>query len=240
VSSPSIALAPTAPPLVNAYINVGAGPYPLASQITSGGAQPWYNSTQLASFFGGQPTAQQQADFNNTVLQRVQQTFQQSGVPITLTENPGVPAAHTLSLVSNTTSNSVPGVIGMTQVGGSGFSFIDQEAKTAQTPDQLAWIVAHNISHELMLAFGVGENYDQTGNYIDARNANFAMMVSPNSTFSPGAIQALLSTNLSAPQGNLGAQEIVQQPVPEPTTVIFWFSAGLGGILLHRARSRRS
>ena len=40
-------------------------------------------------------------------------------------------AAHTLSLVSNTTSNSVPGVIGMTQIGGSGFSFIDQEAKVS-------------------------------------------------------------------------------------------------------------
>jgi hypothetical protein len=239
-SSSAINSPAAAQPLTNAFINVGAGPYPLASQITTGGAQPWYNSSQLASFFGGQPTAQQQADFDNTILQRVQQTFQQSGVPITLTESPNVPAAHTLSLVSNTTSNTVPGVIGMTQVGGSGFSFIDQEAKTAQTLDQLQWIVAHNIAHELMLAFGVGEKYDQTGNYIDARNANFAMMVSPNSSFSPGAIQALLVTNMSAPQGNLGAQEIVQQPVPEPMTLVLWLSAGLGGILVHRRRSRRS
>ena len=67
----------------------------------------------------------------------------------------------------------------MTHMGGSGFSFIDQEAKSAQSLDQLEWIVAHNVSHELMLAFGVGENYDQTGNYIDARNANWSMMVAP-------------------------------------------------------------
>ncbi len=124
-------------------------------------------------------------------MQRVEQTFQQSGVPLTLTLNSTDPATHTLSLVSNTTSNTTPGVIGMTQIGGSGFSFIDQEAQSAQSLDQLEWIVAHSISHELMLALGVGENYDQTGNYIDARNANWAMMVDPNATFSQAAAQAL-------------------------------------------------
>ena len=51
------------PPGRNAFINLGAGPYPLASQITTGNAQPWYNSSQISSFFGGQPTAQQQAAF---------------------------------------------------------------------------------------------------------------------------------------------------------------------------------
>ena len=45
----------------------------------------------------------------------------------------------------------------MTQVGGNGFSFIDQIAPSAHSLDQLEWIVAHNISHELMLAFGVPE-----------------------------------------------------------------------------------
>ncbi len=166
-------------------------PLPLESTITTGNAQPWYNSSQIASFFGGQPSAQQVASFDNVVMQRVEQTFQQSGVPLTLTLNSTDPATHTLSLVSNTTSNTTPGVIGMTQIGGSGFSFIDQEAQSAQSLDQLEWIVAHSISHELMLALGVGENYDQTGNYIDARNANWAMMVDPNATFSQAAAQAL-------------------------------------------------
>ena len=178
--------------MANAFVNLGASPYPLASQITTGNAQPWYNSSQIAGFFGGQqPNAQQISAFNSAVMQRVEQTFQLSGVSVNLTTDPSVAAAHTLSLVSNTTSNTNPGVIGMTQVGGSGFSFIDQQAKSAGSLDQLEWIAAHNISHELMLAFGVGEKYDQTGNFVDARNATWAMMTSPDSTFSQAAAQAL-------------------------------------------------
>lgn len=224
--------------VADANVNLGSSPYPLESTITTGNAQPWYNSSQIASFFGGQPNAQQVAAFDNVVMQRVEQTFQQSGVPITLTLNSTAPAAHTLSLVSNTTSNTIPGVIGMTQIGGSGFSFIDREAKFAQSLDQLESIVAHNISHELMLAFGVGENYDQTGNYIDARNANWAMMVDPNATFSQAAAQALeaaLSSNSTATTGVQDAQVIEPQAVPEPTTVAFWL-AGLSAAALMRRK----
>ena len=234
--------APSATPVVNAFVNLGTGPYPLASQITTGNALPWYDSSQIAGFFGGQPNAQQISAFNSTVLQRVEQTFQLSGVSVNLTADPTVPAAHTLSLVSNTTSNTTSGVIGMTQVGASGFSFIDQEAKSAQTLDQLEWIAAHNISHELMLAFGVGENYDQTGNYIDARNASFAMMVNPNATFSQAAAQALdlaLSSHNTATTGLNDAQVINGQPVPEPTTVICWL-AGLSAAFLIRRKSAAS
>jgi hypothetical protein len=230
--------APASAPVANANLNLGTGPYPLESLITTGNAQPWYNSSQIGSFFGGQPNASQIASFDNVVVQRVEQTFQQSGVPITLTLNSTAPGAHTLSLVSNTTSSTTPGVIGMTQIGGSGFSFIDQEAKSAQTLDQLEWIVAHNISHELMLSFGVGENYDQTGNYIDARNANWSMMVNPNATFSQAAAQALQTALVSNSAGltNIqGAQVINGQTVPEPTTVAFWL-AGLSSAFLLRRR----
>jgi hypothetical protein len=236
----STVLAPTpaaAAPMVNANLDLGTGPYPLANVITTGNAQPWYNSSQIAGFFGGQPNAQQVSDFNDVILQRVQQTFQQSGVPITLTVNSNVPAAHTLSLVSNTTSNTVPGVIGMSQIGGHGFSFIDQEAKAAQSLDQLQWIVAHNISHELMLSFGVGENYDQSGSYIDARNANWAMMVNPNATFSQAAAQAMqaaLSSSSTATTGIQAAQLIDPQAVPEPTTVAFWLAGLSAATLLRR------
>ena len=238
VLAPTPSPAPAAAPVADANLNLGSGPYPLASTITTGNAQPWYNSSQISSFFGGQPTAQQVASFDNVVVQRVEQTFQQSGVPITLTLNSTAPAAHTLSLVSNTTSSTTPGVIGMTQIGASGFSFIDQEAKSAQTLDQLEWIVAHNISHELMLSFGVGENYDQTGNYIDARNAIWAMMVDPNATFSQAAAQALqaaLASNSSGSTNIQGAQVINGQPVPEPTTVAFWL-AGLSAAALMRRK----
>lgn len=221
---------------VNAFINLGTGPYPLASQITTGNAQPWYDSSQISSFFGGQPSSQQIAAFDSTILQRVQQTFQQSGVNVSLTTDPNVPASHTLSLVSNTNSNQVPGVIGMTQIGANGFSFIDQITKSAQNLDQLEWIVAHNISHELMLSFGVGENYDQSGNYIDARNATWSMMTNPNATFSSSAaqaIQAALAAQQVASSGLQGAQ-VIEQPVPEPTTMLVWAAGLIAAFVLRR------
>ena len=184
----------TAPPAsgrVDAFINLGYGPYPLQGSITTSNALPWYDSSQITSVFGGQPTSQQIQSFDNAILQHVQQTFSQSGVSVTLSDNPNVSASHTLSLVSNTASASLSNAIGMTQVGASGFSFIDKIAPSAQSVDQLEWIVAHNISHELMLAFGVPENYDQSGSYIDSTVANWSMMVSPNSTFSPAASAAI-------------------------------------------------
>jgi hypothetical protein len=234
--------APSSNP-VEAFINLGAGPYPLASSITTGGAQPWYSSQQISSFFGGQPTAQQQQSFDNAVLQRVSQTFSQSGVPITLTSDPNVPALHTISLVSNTGSTTVGNAIGMTQLGASGFSFIDQSAKSAQTLDQLTSIVAHNVSHELMLALGVPENYDQTGNYVDSRVASWAMMTSPNATFSQGASQAIaqaLQTQSGSSSPGLGAQLVDPLPaaVPEAATWAMWCLAASAVFVVHRARSR--
>jgi hypothetical protein len=225
---------------VDAFINLGNGPYPLANGITTGNSQAWYNSSQLTSLFGGQPTAAQIQSFDNAILQRVQQTFSQGGVSVTLTDNPNVPASHTLSLVSNTSAASLSSAIGMTQVGASGFSFIDKIAPSAQSIDQLEWIVAHNVSHELMLAFGVPENYDQTGNFIDSKLASWAMMVSPTSTFSPAAAAALnqaLTSNMSTnPTTQLGAQTLSDTQVPEPTTLAVWALAA-GAVIVARRRS---
>ncbi len=174
--------------------------------------------------------------------QRVEQTFSQSGVSVTLTDNPNVSALHTLSLVSNTASASLSSAIGMTQVGASGFSFIDKIAPSAQSVDQLEWIVAHNISHELMLAFGVPENYDQTGTYVDSKVASWSMMVSPSSTFSPAAAaaitQALASQNTAVSASRLGAQEF--GTVPEPTTMAIWALAGAAALFTQRVRARKS
>jgi len=246
-SSPSVPTtnpAPSGP--VDAFINLGNGPYPQQSTITTGNALPWYSSSQIGSFFGGQPTAQQIQSFDNAILQRVQQTFSQSGVTVTLTNNPNVPALHTISLVSNTSSASLSNAIGMTQVGSNGFSFIDHIAPSAQSLDQLEWIAAHNISHELMLAIGVPENYDQTGNFIDAKLANWSMMVSPSSTFSPAASQALVQALASQNNGDsgyqLGAQEYNPMPaaIPEPTTLALWALAAGAAFVSQRSRSRRS
>lgn len=246
VSAPSPAPAPaptsastSSPSGADAFLNFGGGPYPNESLITTGNAQPWYNSPQVAAVYGGTPTAQQQTDFANTVLQRVEQTFQQSGVNVNLTTNPSVPTAHTLSIVSGTSSASMPNAIGMTEIGGSGFTFVDPIAKSSQSVDQLQWITAHNLSHELMLAFGVGENYDKSGNYIDAPNASGAMMLDPNAKFSDAAAQAI-NSQLAHDQSTTGTSEfsgqtLDPQAVPEPATVLVWTA----GVVVFGLQARR-
>ncbi len=227
---------------VDAFINLGSSPYPDQSQITTGNAQPWFDSTAVAGLFGGPPTAQQQQSFDGTVLQRVEQTFSLSGIAVALTDNPGIPTAHVLSEVSNTSSLAFPGAIGTTAIGGNGFSFIDPMAQSAQSVDQLEWLVAHNIAHELMLAFGVGENYDQSGNYIDSTRANWAMMISPNSTFSPAAAAALRAAILPSGFDQIiqsAPQMVVPMATPEPTTWTFWGLAA-AAMIWRRKRATRA
>src|SRR4029077_4325222 len=134
------------------FINLGGGPYREASQLTSGGAQPWYDSPVVSQLYGGMPTAQQQADFTSAVLQRVEQTYSQSGVPVHLTTDPNAPSAHQISVVSGTSYAANSSDVGITTQGGDGFSFIDKFG-AAQSVDQLEWIVAHNVAHEMMHAF---------------------------------------------------------------------------------------
>ena len=54
-----------------------------------------------------------------------------------------------------------------------------------------------------MLAFGVPEDHDEPGLYIDSRNANWDMMVNPNSTFSASAANELLTKDFKARSGGL-------------------------------------
>jgi hypothetical protein len=242
---PAITTAQPPPaPSADAFVNFGNGPYPEANLITTGNAQPWYNSTQVATLFGGQPTDQQRADFTNTVIQRVEQTFQLSGVPVHLTTDPTVSAAHTLSLVSHTGSSQVSNAIGMTDVGSNGFSFVDPIAGGANSVDQLEWVVAHNIAHELMLAFGVPETHDKTGNYIDALNANWSMLIDPQATFSAGATTDLLSRNFLSMPGSSnqpGLQLITPQPVPEPATWLAWMGIlAVGAMVRGRLSAKKS
>jgi hypothetical protein len=225
-------------PTYNAFINMGNGPYPNATGLATGNPQPWYNSPQIVGLFGGQPNAQQRADFTSTVLQRVEQTYQLSGVPVSLTTDPNALAAHTLSVVSNTSSAAVSSsAIGLSYVGVNGISFIDQAAKLVNSVDQLEWVVAHNVSHELMLTFGVGENYDKSGNFIDAGVANMSMLLDPKATFSQGAAQALLGEGLgnSVATSTTAAQILGPTTVPEPSTIALW-AVALGGLVAIKGR----
>ena len=154
-----------------------------------------------------------------------------------------------MSEVSGASYPSNPGAIGITDVGANGFGFIDKLAY-ATTPDQLAWAVAHNLSHELMHALGVANHPDTTGNYIDAASATWQLLTDPNAKFSPEAVQLisqLLATgassdSLSAPGAqlfhglNIDGAELLASPVPEPSTIVLWTIAGLWGTVALRRR----
>jgi hypothetical protein len=225
----------------DAFINLGTGPYPGSTALTTGNAQPWYLGSSVDRLFGGLPTIQQAAAFDETVLQRVQQTFGLSGIPVSLTNDPSLPAAHTISVVSQTSNPTVAGALGMTYLGGNGFQYIDTAANSATSVDQLEWIVAHNLAHELMLAFNVPEIHDQSGQFIDAPNASWSMMTSPTATFSPGAVADLLSKDFQATSAtglNPSAQMLGAPTVPEPSALVLWAVIGSATLVALRARRR--
>jgi hypothetical protein len=276
VASPAPSSVPAAPSATapaassaaaDAYVNFGTSAYPSASSLATGTAQPWYDSPSVTSAFGGTPNAQQQTGFTQAVLADIQHTFQISGMNVSLTTDPTVSAAHTLSVASGLAAQSNPNAIGLTQVSGNGFSFIDK-LSYATSPDQLAWAVAHNVAHELMHAFGVSTHPDQTGTYLDSATATWNMLIDPNTKFSPQAVQLMLA-NMGGASGissSLGAElltlskhpancqcqfcqslrklginasQILEAAVPEPATIALWSIAALGGIVTVRRNSAR-
>ena len=247
---------------LTAFINFGNAPYAEASNLTTGTPQPWYTSPSVTQAFGGTPTAAQQAGFTQTVLSDIQHTFQLSGMNVNLTTNPSAPTAHEISVVSGASYPSNPNAIGITDVGASGFGFIDKLAY-ATTPDQLAWAVAHNVSHELMHALGVAVHPDQTGQYLDAATATWQMLTNPNTTFSPQAVKLMLAASPgSGVSSTLGAQlmpsgtglnpnlvlkgtgadgaQLLEAPVPEPSAIAFWTVAAGGFVLVRRQSNRKA
>jgi hypothetical protein len=239
-SLPSASTTPLSPP-VDAFINLGQGPYAEASTITTGTPQPWYTSPAAISAFGGAPTSAQQAGFADQVISDVQRTFSNSGINISLTDDPNTPARHMLSVVSGASYGPNPNAIGITDVGANGFGFIDK-LSYATTPDQLAWAVAHNVSHELMHALGVASHSDTTGDYLDAAVANWSMLTDPNTRFSPAAvslIDAALNGGPTASGLGLDGAQTLEAPVPEPSTVVVWMASALGAGFMARRRTAR-
>jgi len=240
---------------VDGFINLTAGSYADSGTLTTGNAQPWYDSPSVVHAFGGTPDAQQQASFVQTVLQDVQHTFQISGMNPTLTTDPSAPALHTISVVSGASYGANPDAIGITNVGGNGFGFIDK-LNYASNPTDLAWAVAHNISHELMHAFGIGYHPDG-GNYVDAAAATWSSLIDPNMQFGPQATQLLLASHYGTlgdgiSGGGVGAEllnprgtevdgdQVLAVPAPEPAAVALWGLGALGGLMVIRRRSARS
>ncbi len=226
----------------DAYVDMAVPPFEEERVLTRGGAQPWYQSPVVTNVFGGQPTAEQQADFSRQVLDRVEHTYTLSGLSPALTLDPTVPTSHTLSVVSNTSYGANGEAIGITDVGGSGFSFIDKLGG-AKTVDELEWAVAHNVAHELMHAWGMGDHPDKTGAYLDSATASWSLLLDPNAKLSPASIQEILAGNSelaqkygtgAAAQMLAGDGAISPQPVPEPTTLAFWSCAAIAVVLQRR------
>ena len=190
-----------------AFINFGDAPYSERANLADGNVQPWYTSSVVTAAFGHAPSAAEQAAFRQAVLQDIGQTYQKSlanagdAAPnFYVTDNPNVKSAHMMSVASGVSANGSPGAIGLTDVGTNGFSFIDQykSALTAGNGSPVAnleWAVAHNLSHELMHAFGVGSHPDQSGRYLDAASSSWAQLTDPSFLLSSAAIKAILVQN---------------------------------------------
>ncbi len=244
----------------DALVNMQAGPYAEEGNLTAGGARPWYDSPVVARLYGGVPDAEQRRLFTAGVITRVIDSYRRSGMNLTLTDNPSDGVPHTLSVVSGTYAPSYPEAVGLTTVGGSGFTFIDS-LKYANSVDELERAVAHNVSHELMHAFG-GDHHDTSGLYLDAGVTQWSTLVDPGSTFSGEAVAQLMTKDFRAPSassywalyGAYGAQQLsgadahspgcgcarhggatLLAPVPEPSSIALF---GLGGLAL-LARGRR-
>jgi hypothetical protein len=256
VATPAAAWIPTPSYSYDARVQLDAGPFPAASTLTTGTATPWYLSPVVQDLYGGIPTPEQQADFTRSVLDRVEKAYSRSGVAVSLTADPNQTAAHSLSVVSNTSYAANPDAIGITNLGGDGFSFLDKFAPAGNL-DNLQTALANNVAHELMHAFGV-DHHDETGAYLDSAVASWSLLTDPNVTFSPEAISNLLTQDFQSRFTTLGmtgaqlashpsgcscsghrAMLIGPSPVPEPATWAAW-SVVLVGLGIARHRRRRN
>ncbi len=235
---------PTAPTVADAFINFGAGPYPEASSLIAGNPQPFFTSPTFTHLFGsGGPTSADISNFENEVLATIQQTYNRAGLSIDLTTDPKALAAHTMSVVSGASWTGNANAIGITDVGHDGFSFIDKFSP-ATSVDQLATAIGHNLSHELMHAFGIANHPEQSGPFVDAAASTFQTLADPSTSFSPVAGQLLstldfqaVGTSVTAGTQNVDGNQILLSdptPVPEPSTVVLWGLAG--GLIIARRR----
>ena len=222
----------------------------MSDQLLTGTPQAWYQSPVVQGIYGGTPSADQQKSFEQDVLQKVQQTYAQSGINVNLTLDPNANAARTISVVSGASYGSMKDAAGITSDNSNGFSFIDK-LNGAKNLSDLEWAVAHNVAHEMMHSFGV-DHHDTSRQFLDGAVANWNMLLDPNTKFSSAAVSdiqnhlsaGLSDNNNSAVFGFLGqtihqadALIIAPPPVPEPATVAIWV---VGGCFAYLVRKRRT
>lgn len=256
VSAPMMTQSASAPatnaastPTYDAYINVNSSNLPEASNLTVGSAAPWYTSPSVQKAFGGTtPTPDQQSQFLQDVKSDVEKTFALAGMSPKVTLDPSAHANHTISIASGLSYGPNANAVGITNVGQNGFGFIDKLSYSTDS-QSLERAVAHNVSHELMHAFGISNHPDQTGTYIDSASATWDLLTNPNTTFSPAATAALTnpsSSDLGVYNANSsssaevlkinGDMEIIA--TPEPATLAAW-GLVLTGAFLRRRRNLR-
>jgi hypothetical protein len=252
VPSPAPAVTLTMPTMAppvrdDAFINFGSGPYPEASKLIAGTPLPFFDSPVFAHFFGPNgPSSSDVTNFEEEVLSTIKSTYNNAGLPITLTSDPATPAVHTISVVSGASYLGNSAAIGITDIGNNGFSFIDKLSGT-QTVDQLATAIGHNISHELMHAFGLANHPEQVGPYVDAASSTLQTLSDPSTGFSQAAARLLATLNFQAVGQSItaGAQLRVDgdqvlingaSAVPEPSTVAIWAVIG-AMVIVHRRKA---
>ena len=215
---------------VDAFINLGNGPYPLQNTITTGNAGAWYNSSQITSLFGGQPTAQQIQSFDSAVLQRIQQTFSLSGVGVTLTDNPNVAALHTLSLVSNTSSANLE--LGNRHDAGRGQRFQLHRQDRSVGPVHRSTRVDRRTQYFSRVDAGVRgpRKLRPVGPVHRFHGGELGDDGEPQRDIQPGRGSGdqpgTGRTGHHDVGAQLGAQLISADSVPEPATFVLWTAAG--------------
>jgi hypothetical protein len=245
---------PTRSRPADAFLNFTDGPYPAAHRLADGTPEAWYRSPVVSDLLGREPNDSERYEFKSDVLSKVEDSFRKSGLEVDLTLDPGS-AAHTLSVVSGALAVDNPDAIGIADIGGDGFTFIDNFASDSiATMSDLETALANNISHELMHAFGV-EYHDESGTTIDSGRINWDLLTSDELEFSDEAVGLLSSRDFQQrwDDGLLASHQVAGHgtgcschpngalATPEPATLAMWTMTLVGAAWSGRRwRQRRS
>ncbi|QDV33922.1 hypothetical protein [Tautonia plasticadhaerens] len=232
---------PTPEEPADAYLNFSDGPFPAAESLAEGEPAAWHRSPVVSDLLGRAPNAQEQQGFKADVVAKVEDRFRSSGIDVDLISEPG-PASHTLSVVSGALAKDNTQAIGLADIGGDGFTFLDNfDTAAIDSVDDLETAVANNISHELMHTFGV-DFHHESGETIDSGTIPWDLLTDEDLAFSGDAVALLSSADFQGRWDDLtlaGAQLPSHgqgcschpngaHATPEPATLAMWAITLLG------------